>query len=233
MTNAIDFIGTVYNTLAKTLNIDSSSNAELIQMAWPGYALNPADFKAADSPNGPYDVDIAKEAFSHIANIAPTLNKLKFENSGFEVDDLYEILLRSAIPVGATADTLASNPLYHLFSDAQYEFLQARRGSKADPNLFYYPSNATPSNWYDDSSASFWPTMEIKSTQVEAVAASGNTPFVKSGGLAQAQKGLWKLRAGPRDEVMVRKNLEQTLLHKVQLVKPMVTAKPTLVRAKP
>ena len=238
MANAIDFIGTVYNTLAKTLNIDGSSGNELIQMAWPGYALSPLDFKPAEAPNGPYDPDIAKEAFSHIANIAPALNKSKFENSGFEVDDLYEILLSSAIPLGATPDTLATNPLYHLFSDAQYEFLQARRGSKNDPNLFYYPATATPANWYDDAASAFWPALEIKSSQVEAVA-SGSSAFVRSGGLALALKGIWKLRPGSRDEASIRKDVDQTLVTQVQLQKTVAAvlvanlANPVILRSKP
>lgn len=244
MANAIDFIGTVYNTLAKTLNIDGSSTSELIQMAWPGYALSALDFKPADAPNGPYDADIAKESFSHLANIAPALNKLRFENSGFEVDDLYEILLSSAIPLGATPDTLATNPLYRLFSDAQYEFLQARRGSKNDPNQFYYPAVATPANWYDDAASAFWPTLEIKSAQVEAVT-SGSSPFVKSGGLTLANKGIWKLRPGVKDEASIRKDVDQTLVRQVQMQKVLPaanlapasrissTANPVILRSKP
>lgn len=235
MANAIDFIGTVYDTLAKTLNIDNSSNAEFIQMAWPGYALSAADFKPANAPDGPYDPDIAKEAFSHIANIAPLLSKLKFENSGYEIDDLYEILLTSAIPLGATQDTVAANPLYHLFSDAQYEFLQARRGSVADPNQFYYPCNATPANWYDDSASAFWPALEVKSNQVQP-ASTASSAFVKAGGLVQAKKGIWKLRPGAMDEASIRKDVDATLLQKAQFFKPVpaaVQAAPLILRSKP
>jgi hypothetical protein len=182
-------------------------------MAWPGYSISAADFKLPGAPNGPYDADVAVETFSHIANIVPAFNKSNFENSGYEVDDVYEILLLSAIPTGATQATLTDNPLYQLFSNAQYEFMQARRGSKTDPNLFYYPCNATPSNWYDESAAAFWPTLEIKSNEMTPVA-GGNSAFVKMGGVAQAQKGIWKLRPKPVNAVSLRNEMVQSLTTK-------------------
>ncbi len=215
MANASDFIGTVYNTLMKTLHIDNTSASEFMQIAWPGYALSAADFKPADAPNGPYDGDIAQETFSHIANIAPSFHRFKFENSGFEVDDLYEIVLAGAIPLGATPDTLASNPSYRLFSDAQYALLQARRGYKNDPNAFYYPCRATPINWYDEAAAAFWPTIEIKANQIEPIA-SGISAFVQAGGLTQVNQGMWKLKPESADEASLFHDMEAALRAKVE-----------------
>ncbi|MDQ3564848.1 MAG: hypothetical protein M3436_12120 [Pseudomonadota bacterium] len=218
MTTATDFIGTVYDTLAKLMNMDNASPSLFMQMAWPGYSLSPADFKAPDAPNGPYDAEIAKETVSQVANIVPTLNKGQFENSGFEVDDLYAILISSAIPVGATPDTLATNPLNRLFSDAQYELLQARRGSKSDPNVFYYPCTATPSNWYDEAASQHWSAIQIKSADIKPA----NTPislFTKSGGLTLANKGILKLRPDVVNESALKKDIQQTIGTKDLLVK--------------
>lgn len=245
MANATDFIGTIYDTLAKLLNIDDTSRSVFMQMAWPGYSLSPADFKPAAAPNGPYDSEIAKETFSNIANIAPTCNKAKFENSGFEIDDIYEILIASAIPVGATTDSLATNPINRLFSDAQYELMQARRGSKTDPNVFYYPCTATPSNWYDEAAAQFWPTISINSTEVQPVNAR-TSPFVKAGGQMLVNQGVWKLKPDVVNEntlkanlqqIAISKNAIQTQQFKAVTATPVITTKPvntlTRIAAKP
>src|SRR5215472_18832443 len=130
MANTTDFISAVYDQLAKQLNVTDSVQSVLMQMEWPGQALSPADFKRANAPNGPYDVDVAKEAFSRLANLAPVFNKSRFENSGFEVEDLYELILLSAIPVDATPQTIATNPIHKLFLDAQFDLDQARRASQ-------------------------------------------------------------------------------------------------------
>ena len=49
-------------------------------MAWPGYSLSPTDFKPANAPTGPYNASVAEKTFSELANIAPTDDKLSFEN---------------------------------------------------------------------------------------------------------------------------------------------------------
>jgi hypothetical protein len=210
MTNAIDFIGTVYDTLAKLLNLDNTSQSLFLQMAWPGYSLSPADFKPASAPNEPYDSEIAKEVFSNIANIVPVFSKARFENSGFKIDDIYEILIASAIPVGATQESLATNPINHLFSDAQYEFMQARRGSKTDPNVFYYPCTATPSNWYDEAASQFWPTITIQSTDIKPINASTSF-FIKAGGQILVGQGIWKLKPDTVNATVLKAHLQQTV----------------------
>lgn len=210
MANIADFIGTIYDTLAKLLNLENTSQSVFMQMAWPGYALSPADFKPANAPNGAYDSEIAKEVFSNLVNIVPVCNKAQFENSGFEIDDIYEILLSSAIPVGATEANLDSNPLARLFADARYEFLQSRRGSNSDPSVNYYPCTATPSNWYDETVAQFWPTISIKSTDIKSV----NTPtssFNKAGGQVLVNKGVWKLKPDRIDSAVLKSNLQKTV----------------------
>ena len=192
MANATDFMAAVYDELAKLLNITDANPSIVMQMAWPGFSLSAQDFKPADSPGGPYDTQVAKETFSHLANIAPGLDKTFFQNSGLEVDDLYEILVTSAIPVGATPETIGSNPIYKLFGDAQYEFLQARTGSVSDPSAFYYPCLATPTNWYDEAAAAYWPTLTMQSNDIKP--AAPGSQFVKAGGQTLLSKGLWKLK---------------------------------------
>ena len=77
MANTTDFISAVYDQLAKFLAVDASTS-NLLQMAWPGYSLSPTDFRRTDAPNGPYDADVARETFSSLANIVPTLSKARF-----------------------------------------------------------------------------------------------------------------------------------------------------------
>jgi hypothetical protein len=231
MPNATDFIGAVYDELAKLLNITDSNPSIVMQMAWPGFSLSAQDFKPADQPSGPYDPQVAKETFSHLANMAPGLNKTFFQNSGLEVDDLYEILVTGAIPTGSTPDSIGSNPIYKLFSDAQYEFLQARTGSVGDPNAFYYPCLATPSNWYDDAAAAYWPTLTMQSGDIKPAAPT--SPFVKAGGLTLLNRGVWKLR--PTSVVganTIKQDAQQTIVKRQQLMIAKTTT-PVKVMTKP
>ena len=202
-----DFINAVYEELTKLLNLGSEGNPSIVmQMAWPGYALSPTDFRRADAPNGPYDVEAAREATSQLANIAPLFSRARFENSGFEIDDLYEIVLSSAIPVGATPETVGTNPIYRLFSDAQYELSQAKRGSPDDPNVFYYPANATPNNWYDESATGNWTSVSINSSQVKP-ASSSNSALVKSGLLDQVTPSVWRMKPTMKNAIDLKKDL--------------------------
>ncbi|RFO96101.1 hypothetical protein DIC66_15405 [Rhodoferax lacus] len=231
MPNTNDFIGAVYDELAKLVNITDSNPSFVMQMAWPGFSLSPQDFKPADQPGGPYDPQIAKETFSHLANIAPALNRTFFQNSGLEVDDLYEILVSGAIPAGSTSDNVASNPVYKLFGDAQYEFLQARTGSSTDPNAFYYPCLATPVNWYDEAAAAFWPTLSMQSSDIKP-AAPGSL-FVKAGGLARLGQGVWKLRpSSAASATTIKQNAQQLVIKSLQ-VPVTKTTKPLRVVTKP
>ena len=165
MTNTTDFIARVYDELRRQLNLGNGSSgksaSEFMLMAWPGYALNASDFKPANAPSGAYDADVAKETVSQLANIAPLFSPARFENSGFQIDDLYEIILSSAIPRGAKPATVATDPTFRLFSDAKFEFEQARRGIKGDPNGFYFPCTATPARWYDESVTQGWTSVTL------------------------------------------------------------------------
>lgn len=213
MANSIDFISSVYDLLAKTFAIDSSQSDHFLQMAWPGLTISPADFKPPNQPNGPYDPDIAERTFSSIANIIPTFDKIRFENSGFEVDDLYELLIAGAIPVGADPNNIDKNPLYKLFSDANFEFINSKKGSKIDANDFYYPCIATPINWYDENASSFWPSINISSGDIKP--ATSQSLFIKFGGNSIIDKGLWKIKPSLIDEVAFKTKLSQALSTKV------------------
>ena len=231
MPNASDFIGAVYDELAKLLNITDANPSIVMQMAWPGFSLSAQDFKPADSPTGPYDPQTAKETFSHLANIAPGLNKTLFQNSGLEVDDLYEILVTSAIPAGATPDTIGSNPIYKLFADAPSEFLQARTGSAGDPSAFYYPCLATPTNWYDEAAAAYWPMLSMQSNDIKP--AAPGSQFVKAGGQALLNQGIWKLKpATVASANTVKQVAQQAVVKRQQVVLPK-TIEPLKVVSKP
>lgn len=207
MSNTTDFINAVYEELTRLLNLGSDGNPSVVmQMAWPGYALSPTDFRRADAPSGPYDADAAREATSQLANIAPLFSRARFENSGFEIDDLYEIVLASAIPVGATPETVGANPIYRLFSDAQYELMQAKRGSHDDPNAFYYPVNATPNNWYDESATANWVSVALNSSQVKP-ASSSSSALVRSGALDQVTPSVWRMKPTMKSAIDLKKDL--------------------------
>ncbi len=226
MPNATDFIGAVYDELAKLLNITDANPSVFMQMAWPGFSLSAQDFKLAANPAGSYDPQVAKETFSHLANIAPGLSKTFFQNSGLEVDDLYEILVTGAIPTGATPDTVGSNPIYKLFSDAQYEFLQARTGSVSDPSAFYYPCLATPTNWYDEAAAAYWPSISLQSSDIKP--SSSGSQFVKAGGLTLVNQGLWKLKpASAATANTIKLSAQQAVVkgQQLTLAKPKVPGK--------
>lgn len=209
MANTTDFISAVYDELAKFLSVDATSGS-LLQMAWPGYSLSPTDFRRADAPNGPYDPEVAKEVFSQLANIVPAFSKARFENSGYEVDDLYEIVLTSAIPTGVTQDTVATNPIYRLFSDALYEFMQAKRGLHDDPNAFYYPCTATPNNWYDEAAAQGWTTISLNQSDVKPAAPTSG--FAKAGGLELARSSMWRLKPSVAERAALGSKLSESLV---------------------
>ena len=212
MANTTDFVGAVYDQLVSLLGITDTVPSIIMQMAWPGFALFPQDFKRSETPNGSYDPDVATETFSHLANIVPVLSRPRYENSGYEVDDLYELLISSAIPSGATANTVETNPTTKLFNDAQFEFLQARRGVHDDPNTFYYPSTPTPANWYDEAAAQLWPTLNMTSTNIKP--ASPSSPFVKAGGVALVNQGVWKLRPTPANSTAIKMTVQQAAITK-------------------
>lgn len=218
MANSTDFISSVYDELARQLQITDANPSVVMQLAWPGYALSPADFRRADVPNGPYDAEVARETLSTLANIAPLLSRTRFENSGFEIDDLYEIVLSSAIPVGATMESAATNPIFRLFSDAQFEFMQARRGVHDDPNLFYVPCSATPAGWYDDSGQG-WTTITLQQSDVKPADPAKST-FTRMGGAELARQQVWKLRPSAGDKSALTSKM-QKLMKEPRVSKPL------------
>ncbi len=184
-------------------------------MAWPGIPIVPEDYKDA---NGKYDRLLAEETFSALVNVAPAFNKLSYENSGFEIDDLYEMVIASARPSGIPAPDLPTNPLFKLFADAQFEFFNSKKGSKRDPNVFYYPYTATPSNWYEETASSFWTSVEIKSTDVKQ--ANKDSFFIKNNGASLIAKGVWKIKSKTGSDADIKAGLQQNLqLNKAALVK--------------
>lgn len=193
MTNTAQFISEVYELLRTTFSVNP--NSDVLQLSWPGFALSSSDFKLQGNADGPYDPNVAVETFSALCNMAPTMNHLMFENSGCEIDDLYQILIASAIPQGATSENILSNPLYKLFSDAQFEFINAARGSIDGGVSNYYPCKATPNDWYDESNARFWPSFTINSKDPISAQPSPTSTFMKLGGQKLIDRGIFRIRA--------------------------------------
>ena len=230
MANAIDFISSVYDLLAKTFNTDSATTNVYLQMAWPGFSLSPSDFKLSSQPEGPYNPAKAEMTFSSIANMVPASSKIKFDSSGFEVSDIYELLIASAIPVGATQSDVDKFPLFKLFSDASFEYLNAKKGSVEDPNDFYYPCIATPSNWYDESASASWQTINISSSEVKPQSASST--FVKAGGINIANQGVWKLKPETINESVIKADMQKVFVSNSAAINAKVKGAPNVI-AKP
>lgn len=204
MADVAELIGAAYDALFKSVNVGSSS---FLQLAWPGVALSPADFKDPATPAGPYDPGYAEETFSFLSNIAPAFDPTHFINSGFEVDDLYQLVISGAVPAGAALDQLLTNPAYRLFSDAQFEFVSARRGSRKDPGVFYYPCQAVPTDWYTEASANSWATFNTGGAPPPPLAQS---QLGQRGGLSLLSKGLWQLKPTTTEQTLKDK-LQQTI----------------------
>lgn len=205
MANVMDLMTNLYDMLAKQFG-PSSGGGTFLQIGWPGVSLSPADFKPFNNPNGPYDANCAEETVSFLANIAPACNALKFENSGFEIDDLYQIVIAGAVPKSADPHNLLTSPAYKLFSDAQYEFVRAQKGSTRDPTSFYYPCKVTPIDWFTEESAQRWNTLSLAGSQVKP--ASKGSPFVKLGGQQLVATDVLKIPPAGRKPAVLSSELQ-------------------------
>ncbi len=206
MANATDFIASVYDTLATSFNMNAAPDSLFLQMAWPGISISPEDCKDA---TGKYNANLAEELFSSLANIVPVMNKSKYENSAYTIDDIYEIIISSARPNGVPDASLETNPLYKLFADAQYEFVLSEKGSSKDPMDTYHKSIATPSNWYDEAATAYWTSINIQSSQVKP--AESNPLFVKYNGAKLLEAGVIKIKNTPPTAALFSAALTQTI----------------------
>jgi hypothetical protein len=188
MPDITDVFSTLHDSLIGLLKPAAGA---VMQMSWPGFALSPSDFKPTANPAGPYDPQIAEETFSRICDIVPAADDLRFQDSGFEIHDVYEALIFGATPGGGTPDP-STNPMYKLLLDAQFNFLQAAKGSIEDPMLNYYPCKATPIDWYNESSTA-WQPFSINPVQIKP--ASPASQFVKLGGTQLVNQGVLRVAA--------------------------------------
>jgi hypothetical protein len=211
MATIVDLMSSVYDMLAKQLG--SAGTGSYLQFGWPGICLSSADFKPFNNPSGPYDAAVAEEMLSAVANIAPVCSAAKFENSGFELDDLYQILIVGAVPLGADPNNLINSPAFKLFSDAQFEFVSAQKGSTRDPSRFYYPCRATPSDWYTEDNAKNWLTLSVSSSQIKP--AKPDSPFVKFGGKKLVDLGVLNI-APTDDKALIRSKLQIGVDQKIE-----------------
>jgi len=175
-------------------------------MAWPGISISPEDCKDA---TGKYNANLAEELFSSLANVVPVMDKSKYENSAYSIDDIYDIIISSARPNGIPDASLETNPLYKLFADAQYEFVLSEKGSIRDPMETYHKSIATPSNWYDDAATAFWTSIKIQSSQVKP--ANNNPLFVKYNGSKLLEGGVIKMKSTSPTATSFSATLAQTI----------------------
>jgi hypothetical protein len=213
MPNVTDLLSTFYDVL---LQHTHPSPGTYVQTGWPGIALSPADFKLPGQPNGPYDTTCAEETTACLANLAPTCNALAFEPSGYDVHDLYQILIAGAVPAGADPGNLLNNPNYKLFSDAQFEFANAQRGSIRDPNEFYYPCHAVPADWYTEQNAQGWTAISIASGDVKT--AAPDSAFVKGGGKSLLDRGTVRVVPSGATAAILQAKLQSSVTARANLV---------------
>jgi hypothetical protein len=180
-----------------------------MQMSWPGFALSPSDFKAKANPNGPYDPQVAEETFSRIADIAPTADELRFQDSGFEISNVYEALIFGAMPKTGPTDP-ATNPAFKLFLDAQFKFIQSAKGSIDDPDPAsnYYACRATPIDWYSESNPN-WQSFSLGAPQIKT--ATPNSPFVKFGGQRLVNQGVFRVTNPAVSSLQLRSQLQAAI----------------------
>jgi hypothetical protein len=210
MATVTDLLSTVYDFLTAQF-APTAGGSTFLQIGWPGVSLSPADFKPFDNPTGPYNPQQAEETVSSLVNVVPTCNALRFENSGCEIDDLYQILVEEATP--PTAEVT-------LFSDARYEFLNARRGCMNDPNLFYYPCRVSPTEWYSEINAQSWSTYAVSANQVKSVAPQA--PFIKLGGTNLVKAGVLRTLPAGMNPAVLASNLKAGVDRKASNFQPRV-----------
>ncbi|SEU26568.1 hypothetical protein [Stigmatella erecta] len=213
MADVTDLFASVYDTLARTFNT-ASLPGSYFQFGWPGINLSPVDFKLSDAPGAPYDANAAEETFSLLCNIAPACSPVRFDNSGFEIDDLYQIVLLGAVPRGANPQNLPAFPSYKLFSDAQYELAQAQKGSNRDASVIYYPCRATPGDWYTEASAQHWPTLSLNAGQIRQ--ATPDSPFIRLGGKKLIDQGVVKLVPAATNVGTIKAELQSHVARELQ-----------------
>ena len=127
---------------------------------------------------------------------------------------------------GGDPSNMAANPAYKLFSDAQYELMQAQRGSLRDPSVMYLPCKATPVDWYSEAAAQYWPTLSISSTQVRP--ANPTSPFMLRGGKQLIDKGLLQTIPPHRDAPTIKQQLQSQLKARISHPAPLRTTLPML-----
>lgn len=211
-----DMISALYDAVAALLH---RTPASVVQLSWPGLSLSPADFRAAATPQGPYDPQVAEETLSSLADMVPAASELVFEYSGFDLHSVYEALVFGAIPP-ASAPNAPVNPTAKLFYDAQFEFVMSAKGG-ADGGE-YYPCHATPTDWYD--TAGSWSSFTLgASTAPKATPAS---PFVKLGGPQLVAQRLLRVAPPTVDPAQLRSRLDANLAGRRALHPPVGAATP-------
>jgi len=198
MATTTDLINAVHDEIVRVLgDVDGAS---LVQMGWPGISLGPADFRRTDDPQGPVDADVAGETVAALANIVPVFSKVRFENSGRTVDEIYETLLTGAV----------SDPLDERFTAAREALLQARRACHDDPQRFYHPCTASPGDWYDEAATAGWTAVQLSSSDMQP-ASVASSPFMAAGGLELARTSAWRLKPIVADNAILRHKLQHAV----------------------
>lgn len=95
MEASTEFVTNFYDALANVLNMENTPSNLFFQMVWPGIAISSSDYM---DDKGKPDPNLVEELFSSLSNIARILVKSKYENSGFKIEDIYDILISSARP---------------------------------------------------------------------------------------------------------------------------------------
>lgn len=207
MPNITDVFSSLHDAIAALLK---PAGGSVMQMSWPGFALSPRDFKPKANPDGPYDPQVAEETFSRITDIAPAADELRFQDSGFEIHNVYEALIFGAMPKTGSTDP-ATNPAFKLFLDAQFNFIQSAKGSIDDPASNYYACKATPIDWYSESNPN-WQSFSLGAPQIKT--ATPNSPFVKFGGRQLVDQGVFRVANPAVSSLQLRTQLQTAITAK-------------------
>jgi hypothetical protein len=90
----------------------------------------------------------------------------------------------------ATLAQSATNQVGKVFASAQSQFTTLRRASLTNPGKVYWPSYASPSNWYSRGAAEGWTTVTISS---ESLRRSEHSDYTSMSTGGKASWGLWSV----------------------------------------
>ncbi|WP_157882571.1 hypothetical protein [Streptomyces silvensis] len=97
----------------------------------------------------------------------------------------------------ATLGQFQQSSLAGIFSRARQTYLQTRRGSLVDPNIFWHLCEAFPGNWFAESGATNFTALTLQSSRLRLNEESRFSRYGSGGGI---NLGLWRVGAAGSTE---------------------------------